>query len=84
MRSCVKRGSLASEIQYRKLRDAVWDEVYSLLGWVVLYDNDLQLIAMAKAKEMNLDDFKVRKHAAIATQHCQIIILFVCIHLFTG
>lgn len=60
MRNYVKRGSVSSRINYARLRDDVWNEVYSLdKEGVVLHDNDIQNIAMVKAKERNLNEFKV-------------------------
>lgn len=60
MRNYVKRGAVSSRVSYAKLREDVWSEVYSLdKEGVVLHDNDIQQIAMIKAKERNLHDFKV-------------------------
>lgn len=60
MRNYVKRGSVSSRIDYAKLREDVWNEVYSLdKEGIVLHDNDIQNIAMVKAKERNLQNFTV-------------------------
>lgn len=60
MRNYVKRGSISSRVEYAKLREDVWNEVYSLdKEGAVLHDTDIQQIAMIKAKERNLHDFKV-------------------------
>lgn len=60
MRNYVKRGSVSSRVDYAKLREDVWNEVYSLdKEGVVLHDNDIQNIAMVTAKKRNLQDFKV-------------------------
>jgi len=60
MRNYVKRGSVSSRINYAKLRENVWNEVYSLdKEGVVLHDKDIQNIAMVKAKELNLHEFMV-------------------------
>lgn len=61
MRKYVKRGSVSSRVDYEKLRKDVWSEIYSLdKEGVVLHDNDIQNIAMMKAKEIGLHGFKVR------------------------
>lgn len=60
MRNYVKRGAVSSRINYARLREAVWNEVYSLdKEGVVLHDNDIQNIAMDKAMELNLPNFTV-------------------------
>lgn len=60
MRSHIKRGSIKNRFDYEILRNDVWNEVYSLdKEGVILYDSDLQQIAMIKANERNLHDFKV-------------------------
>lgn len=60
MRKYIQRGSVSSRIEYARLRDAIWNEVYSLdKEGVVLHDSDIQRIAMIKAKERSLHDFKV-------------------------
>lgn len=60
MRNYNKRGSVSSRIEYARLREEVWNEVYSLLEeGVFLHNNDVQQIAMIKAKERNLHDSKV-------------------------
>lgn len=54
---------MSSRIEYERLRVEVWNEVYSLdKEGVVLHDNDIQQIAMIKAKERNLHNFTVRKN----------------------
>lgn len=61
MRSYIKRGSVSNRIAYEQLRYDVWNEVYSLdKEKVVLHDCDIQQIAMIKARERNLLNFKVR------------------------
>lgn len=61
MRGYVKRGAVSSKINYARWRDSVWNEFYSLdKEGVVLHDCDIQYIAMTKANELNLHDFKVR------------------------
>lgn len=53
---------MRSRIEYERLRKDVWNEVYSLnTEGVILHANDIQLIAMMKAKERNLHNFEVRK-----------------------
>lgn len=60
MRNYIKPGSVSSRIEYEKLSNEVWDEVYSLdKEGVVLHDSDIQQIAMIKAREKNLLNFKV-------------------------
>lgn len=60
MRNYVKRGSISSRIEYERFRTDVWDEIYSLdKEGVVLHDNDIQQIAMIKAREKNLLNFRV-------------------------
>lgn len=60
MRNYIKRGSLSNRIVYKNLQEDVWNEVYSLdKEGVVLHDNDIQHIAMIKAKQRNLHNFKV-------------------------
>lgn len=60
MRSYIKRGTIKHQIDYERLRNDTWNEVYSLnKEGVILYDSDIQQIAMAKANERNLHDFKV-------------------------
>lgn len=62
MRNYVKRGSISNRIEYDRLSNDVWDEIYSLDNeGVVLHDNDIQQIAMIKAREKNLLNFKVRE-----------------------
>lgn len=62
MRKYVQRGGVNSRIVYAKLRDHVWNEVYSLdKEGVVLHDIDIQCIAMTKAQELNIQGFKVRQ-----------------------
>lgn len=63
MRSYIKRGSVSNRNSYRQLRDDVWNEVYTLdKEGVVLHDCDIQQIAMIKAREINLLDFKVSEN----------------------
>lgn len=63
MRNYVKRGAVSNRIQYARLRDAIWNEVYSLdKEGVVLHDNDIQFIAMKEALKKGLPDFKVCIH----------------------
>lgn len=60
MRSYVKRGTISNRVEYERLRNEVWNEFYSLdKEGVVLHDNDLQEIAMMKAQEKGLHNFKV-------------------------
>lgn len=60
MRNYVKRGTVSNPIEYARLRDDVWSEVYSLdKEGVVLHDIDIQTIAMTKAHERGLHSFKV-------------------------
>lgn len=60
MRNYVKRGSVSSRIDYAKLREKVWEQVYSLdKEGVVFHDNDIQYIAMKEAQSMNLLKFTV-------------------------
>lgn len=60
MRNYIKRGFASNRVEYARLRDAVWNEVYSLdKEGVVLHDCDIQTIAMTKALEMNRHEFKV-------------------------
>lgn len=60
MRHHIKRGSVSNRIEYNRLKDGVWEEVYSLdKEGVVLHDADVQQIAMIKAKERGLHNFKV-------------------------
>lgn len=62
MRNYIKRGSVSNRIEYGRLKDDVWNEVYSLdKEGVVLHDAGVQQIAMIKAKERGLHSFKVRK-----------------------
>lgn len=61
MRGYVKRGGVSSRIEYGRLENDVYDEVYSLdKEGVALHDNDVQHIAMVKAQEKGVDNFKVR------------------------
>lgn len=61
MRNYIKRGTVSNLIEYKRLRDDVWNEIYSMdKEGVVLHDNDIQYVAMVKAKARNLHDFKVR------------------------
>lgn len=60
MRTYVKRGFVSNRIEYNRLSESVWDEVYSLdKEGVVLHDTDIQQIAMIKAQEKGLVNFKV-------------------------
>ena len=60
MRNYVKRGTTSNRIEYDRLQRDVWNEVYSLdKEGVVLHDNDIQHIAMIKAQERGLYNFKV-------------------------
>lgn len=60
MRNYVKRGAVSDRARYARLREAVWTEVYSLdKEGIVMHDCDIQYIAMTKAQELNLHDFKV-------------------------
>lgn len=60
MRDYVKRGSVSHRRQYARLREAIWNEVYSMdKEGIVLHDNDIQLIAMKEALKLNLHEFKV-------------------------
>lgn len=60
MRKYVTRGTISNRIEYERLRNDVWNEVYSLdKEGVVLHDNDIQQIAMLKAKDKGLHNFKV-------------------------
>lgn len=60
MRSYLKRGSMSNRMEYDRLRNEVWDEVYSLdKEGVVLHHNDIQQIAMIKARNRNLHMFTV-------------------------
>lgn len=62
MRNYVKRGTVSNRIEYERLSNDVWNEVYSLdKEGVVLHDNDIQQIAMIKAQEKGLHNFKVRE-----------------------
>lgn len=60
MRGYLKRGTMSNRIEYNLLRNEVWDEVYSLdKEGVVLHDNDIQQIAMIKAQNRNIHNFRV-------------------------
>lgn len=60
LRKYIQRGSVSNRMAYANLREDVWNEVYSLdKEGVVLHDNDIQCIAMIKAKQRNLPEFKV-------------------------
>lgn len=60
MRNYIKRGGMTNKSEYERLRDDVYDEVYSLeKEGVLLQDNDIQQIAMLKARDKNLHNFKV-------------------------
>lgn len=60
MREYVKRGSVSYRRQYAHLREAVWNEVYSMdKEGIVLHDHDIQFIAMREASKLNLHEFKV-------------------------
>lgn len=66
MRRYIRRGSVSNHLTYRILRKDVWEEVYSLLTeGVVLHDADLQQIAMIKADEKGLREFKVSKQTPV-------------------
>lgn len=63
MRNYVKRGTVSNRIEYEKLGNDVWNEVYSLdKEGVVLHDNDIQQIAMIEAQKKSLHSFKVREN----------------------
>lgn len=80
MRKYIQRGSVSNRMAYANLREDVWNEVYSLdKEGVVLHDNDIQCIAMTKAKQRNLPEFKVIKNCFIQ-QNCEKIIFFPHIH----
>lgn len=65
MRNYVKRGSVSNRLEYARLREAVWNEVYSMdKEGIVLHDCDIQNIAMTKAFEMNRHEFKVSSNNA--------------------
>lgn len=60
MRNYVQRGAISDRVRYSRLRETVWNEVYSLdKEGIVLHDCDIQFIAMTKAREIGLHDFKV-------------------------
>lgn len=60
MRKYIRRGSVTTRIEYERLRKEVWKDFYQYYtDGQVLHDNDIQFIAMVKAKEMGLHDFKV-------------------------
>lgn len=62
MRNYIKRGCLSNRVVYARLRENVWNEIYSMdKEGVVIHDCDIQCVAMEKAKELNLDKFKVSK-----------------------
>lgn len=63
MRNYVKRGAVSNRIQYARLRESIWNLVYSYdKEGVVLHDNDIQFIAMTEALKQNLPDFQVYIH----------------------
>lgn len=60
MRRYVKRGCVSSRQAYNELKWKVWEEVHTLdLNREVFHGHDIQEIAMHKAREMGLHDFKV-------------------------
>lgn len=62
MRKYVKRGSVSSKVQYKKLKDLVWKEFEQLeQEQLILHDSDVKEIALIKATELGLTDFKVTK-----------------------
>lgn len=61
MRKYVKRGGVSIRPQYQKLRENVWNDTQALDNEQhVIHDNDIQEIAMMKAMELGLHDFKAR------------------------
>lgn len=59
---------MSSRIEYEKLRNDVWSEFYSLdKEGVVLHDCDIQQIAMIKAREREMHNFKVCKNKSTPT-----------------
>lgn len=62
MRKYVRSGGVNSRIQYKQLREKVWEEVFRLdRDLHIFHDNDIQEIAMIKAKELGLHEFLVIK-----------------------
>lgn len=61
MRQYVKRGAVSSKAKYLELREKVWDEVRALdQEQHVIHNRDIQEIAMCKAMELGLHEFKVK------------------------
>lgn len=60
MRGYIRRGCLPSRTQYRNLKIEVFEKIEELdKNQMVFHDIDIQQIAMLKAKQMGLNDFKV-------------------------
>lgn len=60
MRKYIRRGMVSTKIEYERLRKDVWDEFYKFYtDGNALHDSDIQFIAMVKAKERGLLNFKV-------------------------
>lgn len=77
MRRYVRRGSVSTRIQYEQLRKDVWNEFYKMYtDGNVLHDNDIQFIAMVKAKERELHNFKVNYYEAYIFKNINKIFYF--------
>lgn len=67
MRKYIKRGGVGSQVQYNELRAKIWDEIQCLvLEKQVIYDRDIQEIAMIQAMGLGLEEFKVNFKCLIA------------------
>lgn len=61
MRKYVKRGGMSVKVLYDFLKKNVLDEIWKLdREQHVIHNNDIQHIAMIKAIELGISDFKVR------------------------
>lgn len=60
MRKYVKKGGVSTKLRYRVLRENTWSEIEDLdKDEQVIHDKDIQEIAMSKAMELGLHEFKV-------------------------
>lgn len=60
MRAYIKRGGVSSKSEYLQLERIVCDEIYVLdQEQQVIYDKDIQDIAMTEAMALGMEDFKV-------------------------
>lgn len=60
MKQMVQRGGVSTKIRYSKLQEELWNELDEMdREFIEFHDIDIQQLALLKASQLGLTDFKV-------------------------